>query len=172
MSNFLITKTPPKDLQEHEFVIGEPNFYTEIHQCKAKKPRTSQLTVNYIREVIAAICAKYMGPEFDVMRAINVSRLVGIPCNTEKEVHDALVQTFEKQCPQIILQYVQHCFKQRPSRTNLIYYAGNPLFCTKLVESGWVQLSQKEFDASKSDKPKKIIGKPAITDENAALLNT
>lgn len=172
MSKFLIAKNPPIDLQEHEFVIGGPDFYSEIHQCKAKKPKSSQITINYIREVIAAVCQKYLGDDFDVMRSINVSKLVGVPCNTEKEVHDVLVKTFEKQCPKLLLEHVQHCFKQRPSGTNFIYYTGNPLYCTKLLESGWSQVSQKEFDAYKSGKPKKIVGKPAITDQNAALLNT
>lgn len=172
MSKFLVAKNPPADLQEHEYVIGGPDFYEQIHQCKAKKPKSSQMTINYLREVVAAVGQKYLGQEFDALRAINVSKFVGVPCGTDKEVHDVLVKAFENQCPNLLLAYVQHRFKQRPGGTNFIYYTGNPRYSTKLVESGWEQVSQKEFDADRSGKPKKIVGKPAITAENAALLNT
>ena len=74
MSKFLIVKIPPKNLQKHEFVIGEPDFYSEIRQCKAKKPKSSLMTVNYLREVIAAVGHKYLGQDFDALRAINVSK--------------------------------------------------------------------------------------------------
>lgn len=171
MSKFLVTKIPPETLRENEFVIGSPDFYTEIHQCKAKKPKSLQMTVNYLREVVAAVGQRYLGPEFDALRAVNVSKFIGVPCSTDKEVHDVLIKAFESQCPEILLAYVQYCFKQRPSRTSLIYYTGNPRFCTKFVESGWEQVSEKEFEDLRSGKPKKIVGKPAITAENAALLN-
>ena len=172
MSKFLVTKSAPKSLQENEYVIGEPDFYEQIHQCKAKKPKSAQMTVNYLREVIAAVGQRYIGEEFDTLRSINASKFVGVPCTTDKEVHDVLVKAFESQYPKMLLAYVFDCFKQRPSRANLIYYTGNPAYCTKLVELGWQQVSQKEFDNEMSGKSKKIVGKPAITAENAALLNT
>jgi hypothetical protein len=172
MSKFLLVKNPPTNLQEHEYVIGGPDFYDQILQCKAKKPKSSQMTINYLREVVAAVGQKYLGQEFDALRAINVSKFVGVPCGTDKEVHDVLVKAFENQCPSILLAYVQYCLKQRPSGTNFIYYTGNPRYSTGLVELGWEQVSQKDHDTDRSGKPKKIVGKPAITTENAALLNT
>lgn len=172
MSKFLIAKNPPDNLQENEFVIGSPDFYEQINQCRAKKPKSSQITANYLREVIAAIGHKYIGVDFDTLLTINVSRFVGMPCNSDKDVHNVLIQAFEKQFPEMLLSYVQHCFKQRPAGTNFIYFTGNPRFCTKLVEFGWEQISEKEFKHLRSGKPKKIVGKPAITAESAALLNT
>ena len=171
MSKFLIVNLPPKGLQENEYVIGGPDFYEQIRQCKGKKPKSSQMTTNYLREVIAAVGHKYGGEDFDALRAVNVSKFIGVPCGTDGEVHDVLVKAFENQCPGLLLAYVQHCFKQRPSGTNFIYNYGNPRYSTKLVESGWEQVSQKEFDADRSGKPKKIVGKPAITAEQAASLN-
>jgi hypothetical protein len=171
MSRFLITKMAPKHLQEHEFVIGDPDFYEQIRQCKAKKPRSAQMTAHYLREVLAAVGQKYMGEEFDTLRAINISKFIGVPCGSDKEVHDVLVKAFENQCPKLLLAYVHHLFKQRPAGTNLIYYTGNPKYVTKLVESGWEQISDKEFEDSRSGKPKKVVGKPAITAADAALLN-
>jgi len=55
MSKFLVTKKLPEVLREHDFVIGAPDFYEQIHQCKGKKPKSNQMTVNYLREVIAAV---------------------------------------------------------------------------------------------------------------------
>jgi len=171
MSKFLVTKTLPKDLRENDFVIGDPNFYSEIIQCKGRKPKSAQMTVNYLREVIAAVGRRYVGDEFDALTDINVSKFIGIPCSTDLEVHNALLKVFQEQCPKVILAYVHDCFKQRPSGTNFIFYTGNSRFCTKLVELGWEQVSEKEFKDSRSGLPKKIIGKPAITAESAASLN-
>jgi hypothetical protein len=129
------------------------------------------MTVNYLREVIAAVGQKYLGEEFDALRTINVSRFVGVPCGSDEEVHNVLIKIFEIQCPELLRAYVSSCFKQRPARTNLIYYTGAPRFCTALIEAGWEQIFQKELDELKSGKPKKVVGKPAITAEKAALLN-
>ena len=169
MSKFLVTSVAPKQLKQHEYVIDYPNFYSEISSCKLKKPKSEQITINYLREVVAAVCQKYLGKDFDVLRSINVSKFVGAPYNTEKDVHDVLIKIFENQCPELIHAYVQACFKQRPSGTNLIYYTGNPNFCTKLLELGYEQISKKEFE--NLDKPKKIVGKPAISNEQANILN-
>ena len=86
--------------------------------------------------------------------------------------HSVLIKAFETQYPSLLQEYVFHIFKQRPAGTNLIYYSGDPKYVTKLVESGWQQISDKELEDSRADKPKKIVGKPAITAENALLNNT
>lgn len=169
MSKFLVTNIAPKQLKQNEYVISDPDFYSEIAECKFKKPKSTQLTINYLREVIAAVCQKYLGKDFDVLRSINVSKFVGAPCDTEKDVHDVLIKIFENQCPELIHAYVHSCFKQRPSGTNFIYYIGNPKYCTKLLELGYEQISKKEFD--NLDKPKKVVGKPAISNEEANILN-
>lgn len=169
MSKFLTMKTAPENLQDHEFVIGAPDFYAQIDQCKAKKPKSAQMTLHYLREVIAAVGQKYLGNDFDTLLAINISRYVGVPCATNKEVHDVLIKAFESQYPKLLLAYVHNCFKQRPSGTNLIFYTGNPRYVTTLVESGWEQVNEKHLEDLRSGKPKKIVGKPAITAENAAI---
>jgi hypothetical protein len=164
-------KTAPENLQEHEFVIGKPDFYEQINKSKTKKPKSSQMTVNYLREVIASVGQKYMGEDFDALLSINVSKFIGVPCSTDKEVHDILIKAFDEQCPKILSSYVQHCFKQRPPRTNVIYYTWNPKYATKLAEYGWEQVSQKDLEDERSGKQKKVVGKPAITAEQAASLD-
>jgi hypothetical protein len=171
MSKFLVVKNPPQNLEKNEYVIDEPDFYTEIRATKSKKPKSNQLTVNYLRELVAAVGQKYLGETFDALRTINVSKYVGIPCNSEEEVHNVLIKAFETQHPELLLAYVEHCFRHRPSGTNFIYYSGNPKYATKLVELGYEQVDEKELDSLKTGKPKKIVGKPAITAEQAASLN-
>lgn len=172
MSKFLILKNPPETLEKGEFVIHEPNFMPEIVATRQKRPKSNLLTVNYLREVIAAVGLKYIGEDFDVLRSVNVSKYVGIPCDTEEQIHEVLIKAFDSQCPEILRAVVHYQFKQRPSRTNLIYYTGNPRYSIQLVELGLEQVSQKDFDDLKSGKAKKIVGKPAITAEKAAKLNT
>jgi hypothetical protein len=172
MSRFLVVKTAPENLQEHEFVIGKPDFYEQISKSKTKKPKSSQMTVNYLREVIASIGQKYIGQDFDTLLSINVSKFIGVPCSTDKEVHDVLIKAFDEQCPTILSSYVQYCFKHRPPRTNIIYYTWNPKYATKLAEYGWEQVSLKDLEDERSGKQKKIVGKPAITAEQAASLDT
>jgi hypothetical protein len=170
MSKFLVAKNPPQNLDKNEYVIDKPDFYKEIHATQSKKPRSNQLTVNYLRELIAAVGQRYLGESFDALRTVNISKYVGTPCNSEEEVHNVLVKAFETQCPQLLFAYVEHCFKQRPSGTNFIFYSGNPRFATKLTELGYEKIDEKEFEHLKSGKPKKIVGKPAITAEQAAAL--
>lgn len=172
MSKFLITKNPPETLNKGEFIISPPDFRQEIAASRLKKPKSNLLTVNYLREVIATIGNKYLGEDFDALRDVNVSKYIGIPCDTEEQVHEVLVKAFDNQLPALLHAVVYHQFKLRPNGTNLIYYTGHPKYCTKLVELGLEQIDSKQLEDQKSSKPKKIIGKPAITNEQAAILNT
>jgi hypothetical protein len=171
MSKFLITKNPPTTLEKNEFIISAPNFMPEIAACRLKKPKSNLLTANYLREVVAAIGLKYMGEDFDALRSLNISRYIGVPCDTEEQIHDTLVKAFVDQLPELLYAVVYHQFKQRPIGTSLIYYTGDSKYCTKLIELGLEQISQKELEAVQPNKPKKIVGKPAITAEQAARLN-
>lgn len=171
MSKFVITQSPPENLEKNEYVIGRPDFSEFIAASRNKKPKSNVMTVNYFRELISAIGQRYLGENFDAMTAINASRYVGSPCDSEEKVHEVLVKAFETQCPQLLLAFVHDSFKRRPRGTSLIYYTGNPRFSTKLVELGLEQVSAKELTEEKSGKAKKVVGKPAITNEAAAALN-
>jgi len=103
--------------------------------------------------------------------AINVSKFVSVPCNTELDVHNVLVKAFETQCPSILLSYVHECFKKRPSKTNFIYYTGVPQYVTRLLELGWQQMSTREYEEMMFDKPKRVPTNGARTDKEIALAN-
>lgn len=171
MSKFLIVKNPPQNLEKGEFVIDQPDFYKEIRASRAKKPRSHALTVNYFREVMASIATRYLSEGFDHMTTINANKYVGTPCTTEEQVHATVIKALETYYPQLLLAYNSHCFKQRPSGTSFIFYSGNPNYAIAIKEFGWEQLTDKEYEAFRSGKPKKIVGKSAITDAEAALLN-
>lgn len=162
MSKFIITKNVPEVLEKGEYIISRPDFKPEIQAAKAKKPRSNAVTINYLREVIAAIGNKYIGEDFDTLRAVNASKYVGVPCETEEQMNELLIKAFEQDYPQLIHAYVHAMFKQRPTGTNLIYFSGGTKFCTKLIELGLEQINVKDLEKLQN-KTKKVVEKTSST---------
>jgi len=171
MSKFVLVKKAPEVLEKHEYVVNEPSFMEEIKATARKRPKNKMLTVNYLRELIALIGGKYIGEEFSALTDINVSRYVGSPCDSEESVNAVLNKIFKTQYPKMFDKYIEFKLKSRPRGTTIIYFTGPGDQVGKFLEMGFQQLSTKELEEMKSDKPKKVVGKPAITDEAAAQLN-
>jgi hypothetical protein len=58
--------------------------------------------------------------------------------------------------------YVEYEIKNRPMGTNLIYFLGEPSLAVTFIRMGFHEVLEKDL------KPKKVVGKPAITNEEAA----
>lgn len=164
MSRFVRVQLAPKYLQEGECVIHQPDFYQEIAACDSKRPRSGLLTPNYLREIVAVIGNKYVGEDFDAMRAVNVSQFRGVPCSSNVDLNKLLIKLFYEQYPQMMRLAVEYQLKSRPSGTKLIYFTGDSHLATVFVDNG---LDEVLFEDLEEKKP---VGKPAITDEEAAAI--
>lgn len=159
---FVRVKLAPKVLQKGEYLIDEPNFLAEVQGCEKKRPRNHTMSINYLRELVAAVGSKYVGETFNALTDVNVSSFKGIPCENMEQAHEILVKLFKQCYPQIFDAYVEYHLKRRPNGTNLVYFYGAPAQAVAFVNLGFEEVLEKDL------KPKKVVGKPAITNEEAA----
>jgi len=150
-------------LQKGEYVINEPSFLDEVQLCERKRPRNHVMSINYLREVVAAIGFKYIGDTFNPITDVNVISAKGVPCETVEQSHEIIVKLFKQHFPRIFDAYVEYHVKRRPNGTNLIYFLGSPAQAVEFIKMGFDEVLEKDLNKSK-----KVVGKPAITDEEAA----
>lgn len=167
MARFVIVKTAPKALEKDCCVIPAPTFMPEIVASVGKKPLTKQLTPNYLRAVIGMIGAKYADENFSALTSVNVSPYRGVPCEDNLQVEEVLFKIFQNSYPQIFDQFVEYHIKHRPHGTKLIYFLGDFTQSSKFTEYGMEQIKEKDVPVYLGYKKKKVVGKPAITDDEA-----
>ena len=168
---FVRVKKVPSDLRKGEHVIVAPIFITEIEACKNKKPRNDAMTVHYLRELVATIGLKYMDETFDAMREVNIANYKGVPCENTEKTNEILISMFKQVAPKILGAYVAYHLKRRPNGTNLVYFLGDSAYNKVFLDAGFEEVLEKNLDVIRGDKPKKVVGKPAITNEEAIQLD-
>lgn len=159
---FVRVNLAPKTLQKGEFIIEAPNFLEEVKSCEKKRPRNHVMSINYLRELVALIGAKYVGETFNPLIDVNVSHYKGTPCENAEQAHEIIVKLFKQFYPRMFDAYVEYHLKLRPSGTNLVYYYGPPSQVSAFIKMGFDEVLEKDLNKSK-----KVVGKPAITDEEA-----
>lgn len=165
MSKFVLVTEIPKNLNKGEIVITEPNFMPEIAQNARKASKIKQTGINHLREVLNSIANKY-DKDMDVMR-IKLVNYEGLPYSNDKDLHDIVLRILNKEYPKILDKYLDHHIKSRPMGTKVIYYTGSLKSTTPFYENGVDLLDAKDIEHHVSNKPKKTVGKPAITAEEA-----
>jgi hypothetical protein len=159
---FVRVKKAPAELKKDEYVIPAPSFLPEVKDCTKKCPRNGTMTINYLRELIARVAYVYAPADFDPMTTINVSYFKGTPCSTEEEANEILLRIFTQQYTPMLDAFVATRLKMRPSGTRLVYFLGTGLQLTSFLKLGFEEVLEKDLD-----KPKKTVGRPAITKEEA-----
>lgn len=163
---FVRVKSAPELLQKGEHVIDEPNFRDEVDACQKKKPRRPVMSINYLRELVQAIGDKYIGETFNALTAVNVSNFKGTPCENAEQAHATIVNLFKQHYPSMFDAYVEYGLKHRPNGTNLVYFLGPRNQVSSFIKMGFEEVLLKDLN-----KPKKTVGIPAITNEEAAAKN-
>lgn len=146
MAKYVLVKKRPEKLDKDCFVIDAPNFIEEIAACKNKKPRSGNSSINYLREIVSLIGAKYAPDDFSPLRDVNVSMFKGTPCSSDFETNKVLFKIFKKSYPEIFDMYVDFYIKKRPPGTKLIYFLGSHLFSAKFYENGIDEISFKKIN--------------------------
>ena len=159
---FVRVRVMPKELQKGQCVIESPMFYDEIESCDKKKPRNNLASVNYLREVIAAVGSKYIGDTFNPITDVNVSYAKGLQVESTEQTHEILLSLFRRYYPKMFDAYIEYHLKNRPDGTNLVFFLGEPSQVNAFIRLGFQEVLEKDL------LPKKKVGKPAITNEEAA----
>lgn len=168
MSKFVKVTEAPENLPSGCFVISAPSFLEEIKSCDKKRPKTGLMTPHYLREIIGTIALKYDSTEtFNALTQVNVTHFKGIPFKDLNEVEEILNRAISANCPELFDMYVDYHIKKRPFGTKLIYFLGSHLNTGPFTRNGIDEIQAKEVDTYLGNKPKRKVGKPAITDKQA-----
>lgn len=173
MAKYVLVNKAPKSVEKDCIVIDKPNFINEIEQCARKKPKSMTMSINYLREIVSTIGLKYGPEDFNPLSSVNVSPYRGIPCKTDEETQGIVVKAFKKSYPDIFAMYIDYQIRHRPKGTKLIYFLGDFAIASTFQAHGIDSLPEKEVDlflGKKTKKAQKVVGKPAITKEDADKL--
>jgi hypothetical protein len=167
MSKFVLVKELPETLNKGEVAITEPNFMPEILQNMRKAPRVKNTAINHLREILNSIAVKY-DQSMDVMR-IRLHNYEGVPYSDDADLHKIIIKILSSEYPVVLEKYLDYQIKSRPMGTKLVYFSGALSACTPFYNNGLDLIEEKDVDSYLSGKPKKVVGKPAITKEQAEL---
>ena len=78
-----------------------------------------------------------------------------------------LVNLLRNEYPAVFDRYLDSKIKNRPMNTKLIYFVGDFNSTGPFYKNGLDVLEAKDLESFLTGKPKKVVGKPAITKEEA-----
>lgn len=168
---FVRVKKKPTELKSDEFIINSPSFIEDIKESLVKKPINNLMSVNYLRQLVSDIGTKYIGPDFDALTQVNVANFKGTPCDTPEIAHETIKNLFKQSYPKMFDAYIEYHIKHRPNGTRVVYYLGSGAYVEPFLRLGFEEVLEKDLDKILGGKPKKVVGKPAITDKEAADKN-
>jgi hypothetical protein len=165
MAKFVVVNKAPETLEKGEIVINQPDFMEQIVANIKKAPKHKQTAINHLREVLTSIGQKY-DQDMNVFK-IRLLNYEGLPFNDNKDLSDIVVRVLKNEYPVLFDKYLDHELKNRPANTKLIYYVGNFTSAAPFYNAGLDLIEEKDIESYMTGKPKKVVGKPAITKEEA-----
>lgn len=165
-TKFVVVKEEPKNLPKATVVIKTPDFLEEIQANRKREPRGNITASTHLRYIVGSIGEKY-DQELGAY-TIKPHLYEGRRYENDQELSKIVVEMLRAQYPKIFDRYLDAKIKARPSNTQLIYYVGDFAGTTSFFTNGVDVVDEKDVDVFLGLKPKKVVGKPAITDEEAA----
>jgi hypothetical protein len=165
MAKFVYVKEAPKELRAGEILIDMPTFLEEIRANANKAGRGGLTGSNHLRSIVGSIGQKY--DENLTAWAVRPHLYEGRAFANEQQLSDIVVSMLQEQYPAIFEKYLEHQIKNRPVGTKLIYYVGRFGSASPFFSNGIDLIEEKDVDAYLGLKPKKVVGRPALTKEEA-----
>lgn len=163
MAKFTLVKEIPTSLRREEYLIKMPDFLEEIDENAKKAPRGGQVGMNHLRTIVGTIGTKY-DPTLTAWN-IKPHSYDGRPYSSREELSSIVLELLKEQHPSAIHGYIDSKIKERPHGTKLIYFVGPFEWTTMFIRNGIDQIESKDVDVYLGLKPKKVVGKPAISNE-------
>lgn len=165
MSKYAIVRTVPTTLRKGEVVIEPPKFLEQIRATAHKAAKKNLTGINHLRDLLNAIQQKF---EVDLnIFKVPFSQYEGLSFNNEIELSRIVVRMLKSERPEIFEKVLEYNIKNRPHGTKMIYYVGDFVDANPFFRNGIDQIEEKDVDEYLGLKPKKIVGKPAITKEES-----
>lgn len=165
MSKFVMVKTAPTALRKGETVLESPDFLEQIRACAHKAAKKNLTGLNHLRDILNAIQQKYEA-DLNIFK-IPLSQYEGLPFDNEEELSKIIIRLLKSECPIVFEKVLEYNIKNRPHGTKLIYYVGSFTDTSPFFRNGIDEVAEKDVDEYLGLKPKKIVGKPAVTKEES-----
>jgi hypothetical protein len=167
MAKFVTVDEAPEELRKDEFVIKMPDFLEEIRMASARNTnKKGRLSPSFLRSIASMIAINY-DREFDPLRQLKAHDYDGVGYETEQELSKIVLNALERDYPAIFDRYLESKIKNRPFGTKVIYFVGPHSKSSVFYANGIDSLDLKDVDSFLGLKPKKTVGKPAVTKEQA-----
>ena len=166
MAKFVTVKEAPTEVGKDEFVIQKPNFIAEIEKQGAKSPKNKLVSRFHLRQIVDAIGQVY-DPDNMTGWVVKTHNYEGRPYADNKELNDIVVEALSAGYPKVFDKYLEKQVKSRPAGTKLVYLVQSGLYSNPeeiLYNNGLNEAGEE------NDKPRKVVGKPALTKEQAEHL--
>lgn len=161
MSKYTIATKAPATLRKGEVLIQEPDFLEQIRACAHKAAKKSVTGVNHLRDILNAIRQKY-DPDLNIFK-VPLSQYEGLPFKHENDLSKIVIRMLKKECPGVFEKVLEYNIKNRPHGAKLIYYVGDFGDTGVFTRNGIDFIEEKDVDEYLGLKPKKVVGKPAVT---------
>lgn len=165
MSKFVVVSEAPKEIGKDELVIQQPDFLEEISKNAKKAPKHGLTGINHLRDIMSSIAEKY-DHSMNVFR-FRMGNYEGLPFKNNDELSAIITKILKAEYPAIFDKWLEHMLAKRPSNTKLVYYVGAFSSTAPFFKAGIDHIEEKDVESYLSGKPKKIVGRPAITNEEA-----
>lgn len=163
MAKFIVVNEAPAAVGKDEVVINQPDFLEQI-QANARKASSKKLTgISHLREVLSSIAEKY-DHDMNVFK-IKLVNYTDIAYTDDAELSAIIVKMLHNEYPPIFAKYLDHKIKTRPMNTKLVWYVGNFNTTTPFYDNGLDLLENKDYEAYITGKPKKVVGRPAVSNQ-------
>jgi hypothetical protein len=165
MAKFVIVDKVPAELRKNEHVIEMPSFLEEIRLASARNlNKKGQVSPSFLRSIASMIAINY-DKEFDPLRHLKAHDYDGVGYENEQDLSKIVLAALERDYPAIFDRYLEHKIKNRPFGTKVIYFVGPHSKSSVFYAHGIDSLDVKDVDTFLGLKPKKTVGKPAVTNE-------
>ena len=163
MAKFIVVNEAPEAVGKDEVIINQPDFLEQI-QANARKAPSKKLTgISHLREVLSSIAEKY-DHDMNVFK-IKLVNYADIAYTNDAELSAIIVKMLHNEYPPIFAKYLDHKIKTRPMNTKLVWYVGNFNTTTPFYDNGLDLLENKDYEAYITGKPKKVVGRPAVSNQ-------
>lgn len=165
MSKFVVVRKAPEALRKGEAVISTPDFKEQIALNAHRASKKMQTSLHHMREILNSIQQKYES-DLNILK-IPLAQYEGLAYENADDLNTIVVNLLKKLRPEFFDAVLEYNIKNRPYGTKLVYYVGDLGETSAFFKHGVDMIEEKDVDEYLGLKPKKQVGKPAVTKEQS-----
>ena len=165
MSKFIIAKKVPASLGKGEVVIKSPDFMEQIETNTRHASKKKLTAIHHMRDILNSVQQKFE-VDLDIFR-VPLSKYEGLSYSTNEELSKIVIKLLKSERPEIFEKVLEYNIKNRAYGSKLIHYVGDLGDTGPFFKQGIEMIEEKDVDEYLGLKPKKVVGKPAVSKEQS-----